>query len=230
MKKEEKKESIKFWDVHAKLWEVKAYDKKRKFLNFPISGARQEITVSGISKLAKRKSVSICDLGAANGELVIDLLKKGFINATGTDNSPKMVKTAKKKLKKEMPHLNPDDIFFVEDADEFGKGNKFDFVSAMGLIEYLEDVKGFFKKLGDSLNQGGYAFIESRNKLFNLFSANGYTLQFPAEGLVNDLEYSVKFSKIQDKAEVQRIIKNSFILAGKNLKMADIGGKNKKRN
>ncbi len=217
MKKEDKIDSIRFWDDHAQLWEEKAYDKRKTYLRFPTSQKRQEITIQNIEKLALNKKVSIIDIGCANGELVRTLLRKEFTNAKGIDNSKNMINTAKKELIKELPHLDPDNIFSVSDADNFNVEKPVDFITAMGLIEYLIDIDGFFNKLYNILKPGGYVFIESRNKLFNLFSANEFTQESKIKELVKELKDIEKFSPIRDENEIEEIIRKTFISIGKSL-------------
>jgi len=222
MKQEDKQDSIKYWDEHAHLWEGKAYDKDKQYLNFPVSQQRQDITVEAVEKMAKDKSASIIDFGCADGELVIDLLKRGFTNIKGIDNSSEMIETAKEKMRKEVSDLNPDKVFFVADADDFDEAEKFDFVIAMGLIEYLLDIDGFFGKLKRILKPNGCAFIESRNKLFNLFSANEHTVRSSMSELTEELKDVARFSPINQKDEVEKIAAKTFSLVPENLK--DIGG------
>ena len=228
MKTKNKKDSIKYWDEHARDWEKMAYDKEKKYLKFPTSQQRQDITINEIEKLASTKKVSIVDLGCANGELVRTLLKKGFINVKGIDNSKKMTEVAKKILKKEIPHIDPNKIFFVDDVNYLNKNEIFDFVTAMGLIEYLINIDAFFKKLYHLLNRGGYAFIESRNKLFNLFSANKYTYKSPTRELVEELEDIKVFSPIKDEKEIEDIIIKTFISIGKNLENIKLSKEDKR--
>lgn len=227
MKKEDKKDSIKFWDEHAKVWQKKAYDKKGEYLNFPVSQQRQDITIKKIEELAVNRNVSIVDFGCADGELVRALLKKGFINVKGIDNSEKMIETAKKMLKEEMMGIDPDKIFFVGDADNFDKTEKFDFITAMGLIEYLLDIDQFFKNVKEILKPQGIALIESRNKFFNLSSANEFTCQSPLKELVEELKDAKRFSPINKDAEVEKVIKDTFITVGEDLKKFE--DKNKKK-
>lgn len=227
MREENKKNSIKYWDEHAKSWGKRAYDKGEKYLDFPTSQQRQDITINEIEKLANTKKTSIIDLGCASGGLVRTLLKKGFINVKGIDNSKKMTEVAKKILKKEIPHIDPNKIFFVDDVDYLNENETFDFVTAMGLIEYLLDIDAFFIKLYDILNRGGYAFIESRNELFNLFSANKYTCESPLRELVGELEDIKSFSPINNEKEVKNIITKTFISIGKNLENIELSREDK---
>ena len=218
MKKKDKKKSIKYWNRHASDWEKIAYDKENKYLNFPSSAQRENITVNEIEKIAPSKNISIIDLGCANGELVRHLLRDGFKNVRGVDNSESMIALAKQLLKKEMPTADANDIFSVDDVDDLKENESFDMITGMGIVEYLLDLNSFFSKVSRGLKKGGYTFIESRNKLFNLFSANRYTKESDISTLVKSLEDSARFSPIQDKKEIEKIVLQTFASIGGYLK------------
>lgn len=228
MKKKDKKYSIAYWNRHASDWEKMAYNKEKKYLRFPSSEQRENITVKEIKKIASGKNVSIMDLGCANGELVRHLLRDGFKNVRGVDNSAKMIALAKQFLKKEMPVLDANGIFSVYDVDSLKENESFDMITGMGIIEYLLDLNSFFSKVSQGLKKGGYAFIESRNKLFNLSSANRYTEESDIGTLVKSVRDSARFSPIQDKKAIEKIVLRTFVSIGGQLKTV-IPQKSKKR-
>lgn len=218
MKKKDKKNSIAYWNRHASDWEKMAYNKEKKYLSFPSSAQRENITVNEIEKIAPGKNVSIIDLGCANGELVRHLLRDGFKNVRGVDNSAKMIALAKQFLKKEMPAIDANAVFSINDVDNLKENSYFDVITGMGIIEYLLDLNAFFSKVARGLKKGGYAFIESRNKLFNLYSANRYTEESDMATLVKSVRDSARFSPIQDKKAIEKIVLQTFVSIGDQLK------------
>lgn len=218
MKKKDKKNSIAYWNRHASDWEKMAYNKEKKYLRFPSSAQRENITVNEIKKIASSKNISIIDLGCANGELVRHLLRDGFKNVHGVDNSAKMIALAKQFLKKEIPAVDANAVFSVCDVDDLKENRPFDVITGMGIIEYLLDLNSFFSKVAKGLKKGGYAFIESRNKLFNLSSANRYTEESDIGTLVKSVGDSARFSPIQDKKSIEKIVLRTFVAIGNNLK------------
>lgn len=90
-----------------------SYEKDQKFLRFPTSRQREEITASEISKSTGDKSVAILDIGCATGELVRRLRRCGFSNARGTDLSESMVAAAREQLLTEFPDADAEGVFFV---------------------------------------------------------------------------------------------------------------------
>lgn len=202
----EQKEITKaYFDKVVRDWMKRAYDPEDKFLTFPTGKVRKELTISEIRRLNAGKNV--IDLGCGTGHLVIDLLKNGY-NACGVDNAPNMISEARKMLMKELPTLNNSEIFQVKDVLDLEIDGKFDVVTAMGLMEYLEDDISFFMTVKKLLNRGGYAFIECRNRLFNIASGNQYTLEAAdsedLKNLISQLDRIQKYSPLSIE-EIQEI-------------------------
>lgn len=197
MLEENKKKSVEYWDKSAKSWKNKAYSPDGNLTIFPSSQIRNEIVIKDLLS-SKNFNSKILDIGCADGRLIRDMLNAGFTEVVGIDNSIEMIAEAKAILKIEFPNLNPDKIFFVADADDISIDNKFDYVSAIGLIEYVKDVNLFLSSVENLLEIDGIAYIESRNKLFNLVTANDYTLNIdsPSE-LIHELDAISHLSPVQ---------------------------------
>lgn len=206
MKPEDKKKSVDYWNRNAENWELFAFNPTGDFVQFPTSGQRGKVVVDEILRQDKGKDVSILDLGCANGDLVMSLIGNGYCNINGIDNSVAMIDEARKRLRQKSTSLDEEKIFVLGDADHVNLPGKYDFICAMGLIEYLTDINGFFLTLFDMLNESGLVFMESRNKLFNLFSANQYTLKSDISHLLVELEKSRCYSPIVDDAEIASLV------------------------
>ena len=224
MEKENKKESIDYWNRNAEKWKRFAFDPKGDFAEFPTSGQRGKIVIDEIVKQGKeRRNASILDLGCADGALLMALIDNGYCNVSGIDNSAAMINEARKRLKLKSTTLNEEDIFVLGDVDNLILPGNYDFISALGLIEYLVDVQSFFTNVSNRLNDSGLVFIESRNKLFNLFSANQYTLKSDIPYLLGELEKSRSYSPITDEADIASIVAN--IYKGVDIDATAIAGK-----
>ena len=181
----DKAESVKYWNDVAKDWKRMAYNTDKPASIFPSSQLRQKIVIDEVKNNIK-KDAKILDIGCADGSLVIELIKNGYTSVKGIDNSPKMIKEAKNQLKK--AGYNLENVFTVADADNFYTDDEFDVVTALGLVEYVQDLDDFFDIVYDLLKPRGKVYIESKNKLFNIFSANNYTLDSDIKELMNELD------------------------------------------
>ena len=163
-----------FNDVSGE-WFERTYDPNESFLKFPGNRARMEVALSEIRRLRVRGA--ILDIGCGTGQIVIELLRSGA-RATGIDIAEKMIDTAKNNLVAEnFPfNPNPENVFAVKDLAELSKvSDRYGAVTALGVLEYLSTDDELFSVLNRIVEKGGYALVECRNKLFNLFSVNGYT-------------------------------------------------------
>lgn len=113
------------------------------------------------------------DVGCGSGELVVQAASR-FRKAVGIDFAEAMIKCASENALKsgfKNIELINDSVF------EFNFGDSFDLISANGFIEYIsaEELSSFLKLANHMLVGGGQIAISSRNRLFNLYSANEYT-------------------------------------------------------
>ena len=135
-------------------------------------------------KLLSKKS-KILDVGCGSGELVIGLSKLGF-DAQGIDFSESMIKKAKLQATKNKVKKNKFicDSFFDHSFDD-----KFDLICANGFVEYISEdqLKQFLKKTHNLLSKNAILIINSRNRLFNIFSYNDYTKDEIKNGNLNSL-------------------------------------------
>jgi 2-polyprenyl-3-methyl-5-hydroxy-6-metoxy-1,4-benzoquinol methylase len=202
MLEEQKKRSIQYWNDSAKSWKNKAYSPDGNYTTFPSSLVRNDIVINELLKY-KDKNIRILDIGCADGGLICQMVQNGFTNIVGIDNSPEMIIQAKKDFKKQFPEIDCENIFIYKDADDDFFDEKFDVVTAIGLIEYVKDIDAFFKKLKSIMINDGLALIESRNKLFNIFSANQYTINDVSniKSLIEELDDIKHLSSSQNQAE-----------------------------
>jgi SAM-dependent methyltransferase len=135
------------------------------------------------------------DVGCGTGNLVRELADLGC-EPLGIDLSPEMVAAAARS------HPDLKDTFRCGDVMAWDPGSDFDVITAMGVLEYQEDGPGFVRRLAGILRHGGILFLESRNRLFNLFSSNQYTLTEITEhrmpDLIRELEKVDRYSPEQE--------------------------------
>lgn len=166
----DKKKSLKFWNKNAKNWKKMAYSDKKNYTIFPSSEVRNYEIINFLK--SKNKTAKILDIGCADGKLMEDLAKIGFKNLSGIDNSKNMISIARKKLVRFKHNFK----LYNQDAERLKLMKKYNIISAIGLVEYLNNINKFSKNIDKLLSKNGILIIESRNKLFNLFSSNKYTV------------------------------------------------------
>lgn len=207
---EQKKTTKIYFNEVAGEWFKRAYDPDGKFLTFPTGKVRQDITINEMKRLNVKKKV--IDLGCGTGQVVIELLKNGY-KTVGIDNAPSMIAEARQMLLNEFPAMDGSKVFHVKDVLNLDMEERFDVVTAMGLLEYLENDFAFFKTVKRLLNSGGYAFIECRNRLFNITSGNQCTLEEAHSGdlkkLISQLDRIQKYSPTSTK-EIRKISMDLF--------------------
>lgn len=193
---DQKPTSIEFWNKKAQEWDHLTYDPQNEFRHYPTSQVRQSLTVN-LAKENLPAGAKVLDIGCATGQLVIDMAGQGF-EADGIDNAAQMVEQARKRAAES--GLSRPERFQVADIDRWKPSSPYAGVSAMGLVEYVKDTTQFFDNLQRMLSPNGLAFIESRNSLFNLYSANHY-LEASAEKsnigtLLTSLNDAARFSPV----------------------------------
>ena len=171
-----------FFDKVSNQWSHNAHLKSNKILNV-IKQRNQYIT--DVSRKFLSKKSKILDVGSGSGELVISLLKLGF-DAQGIDFSESMIKKAKRQAMKNKVEKNK---FICDSFFDYSFDGTFDLICANGFIEYISEdqFKEFLKKTYHLLSKNGILVINSRNRLFNIFSFNNYTKDEIKYGNLNSL-------------------------------------------
>lgn len=170
MKDKQQKQTKEFFEEYAKIWHKHTTSKSSNSVN--VVKMRNQYVEKICSKLLKKKAKTL-DVACGVGDLVISLLKKNY-DAFGVDFTSAMIKQAKSDAKK----LNlSTDRFFISSVFEFDPKTKFNLISANGFIEYIsqDQLINFINRSYQLLEKNGILIIESRNRLFNVFSFNKYT-------------------------------------------------------
>lgn len=154
-----------YFDQHAHRWVEAAYIGGVKF---PIGPERVRVAVEGVAPVMHR-GAGIVDLGCGGGQLCVAAVNLGW-RAVGVDVAPAMIDEAR---------ANADGLeidWLVARYDDSGlPAGSFEAVTALGLLEYLEDDDGFFLEASRLLAPGGRLAVSCRNRLYNLLSLNDYT-------------------------------------------------------
>lgn len=188
-----------FFNKVSDEWYERTYDPANEYLKFPSNRVRMSVALGEVEKLGLEGKM--LDVGCGTGHLVFELLRKGH-QAVGIDIAEKMIEQAKVHLRKSKIKADPDKVFTASDLASFTPPSKnmYTAITALGLLEYLDTDGELFELLTKNIAPGGYAFVECRNKFFNLFSANRYTLALAKEGelakLLQELEEVERYSPL----------------------------------
>lgn len=166
------KEYLKYFEDNARQWIAGGYDDGG--YNYPTALHRVRI-VSGFISGLNEKRLRVIDLGCGGGDLAFSLARDGH-TVLGADQSKKMIEIAENNRKKLPKRFRERVRFLCEEIDQkMMPGEKFDVVTAMGLIGYLPDDKILFKIANGLLKPGGYLLVSARNRLFNMRSISKRT-------------------------------------------------------
>lgn len=154
-----------YFDRHAQAWVEAAYVGEVKF---PVGPERVRLAIEGVAP-AMEEGRRLADLGCGAGQLAVHAARLGW-RPVGVDASPAMIEEARSAAK----GLETDWIVGSYDQSGLPAGD-FGAVTALGLIEYLEDDDGLFREARRLLRSGGRFAVSCRNRLYNLASVNDYT-------------------------------------------------------
>jgi 2-polyprenyl-3-methyl-5-hydroxy-6-metoxy-1,4-benzoquinol methylase len=174
----QQEEALLYFNKHAHDWKNRASAVDEDEVN--ITRQRNGFVLSLIEHRASTRST--LDVGCGTGDLVCDIARRGIV-ATGVDFGKEMVDIAharaeQEKLKK--AHFFCSSIFDFDLTQR-----RYDVVSAVGFIEYisLEELDRFLDLSHQALNPGGSLVLGSRNRLFNIFSLNSFTVEEITTGM-----------------------------------------------
>jgi SAM-dependent methyltransferase len=154
-----------YFDRHAQAWVEAAYVGD---VRFPVGSERARLAIEGVAP-AMRAGARLVDLGCGGGQLCVHAASLGW-RAVGVDVAPAMIDEARAAA----GDLEIEWLLAPYDGSGLPDG-QFDAVTALGLIEYLEDDDSLFAEAARLLRPGGRFAVSCRNRLYNLLSANEYT-------------------------------------------------------
>lgn len=167
----QQKQTKKFFEKNTANW----YKKGKTDSKFSVNVIKQRNQyVEKISTKYLPKNAKTLDVGCGTGDLVINLLRKNF-DSQGIDFAEAMIKKAKKEC---MKNGFSSERFFLNSIFDFAPTSRYDLISANGFIEYIseKELDVFIKQAHNMIKKRGIFVLGSRNRLFNIFSFNDYTL------------------------------------------------------
>lgn len=210
--KQQKQTKI-FFNQFAKKWQKSA--KIDSHLTINVIKQRNDYVVKIARRFLKNKSKTL-DVGCGTGDLTISLLQNGF-DSYGIDFAPSMIKKARlEALRKKFSS----DRFELTSIFDYTTDLKYDLISANGFIEYVSERQfiEFIQMSYEMLKARGLFVFSLRNRLFNVFSYNEYTL---AEMKIKQLDYLIEECIMFNKAKnlIDLLKKKRSIRLSRNLKI-----------
>lgn len=196
--KKQQQEALDYFKKHAEDWRSKAEELGSTKVN--VIEQRNEYVLQVADEHPAMRS--FLDVGCGTGELVCHVARRG-VDAIGVDYAQEMIDLASKKALDEailQAKFVCCSIFDFEMQRE-----SYELISANGFIEYIsqQEMNTFFDLVAEALAPGGSFVVGSRNRLFNLFSMNDFTLQELKAGSVDLLlREAVKWTTAKEIVEV----------------------------
>jgi 2-polyprenyl-3-methyl-5-hydroxy-6-metoxy-1,4-benzoquinol methylase len=164
-----------YFSDEAGRWLATAYGGDDHPVSYPVGARRVRLALDVIGRRLGAARGRLLDLGCGGGDLCVEAAGLGF-ETTGIDLAEGMIAEAEARRRALPPSVGQRLTFRV--GDVLGAdlpAGAFDAVSALGLVEYLDDDVAFFRAVARWLKPGGVVVVSFRNRLFNLASLNDYT-------------------------------------------------------
>lgn len=154
--------------------------------HYPNLQIRADIVNQALADFVKPEG-RVLDAGCGAGNLTVELARRGY-HAHGIDLAPNMVEVASSSAstlsedQKARFEIQQGSIEALPYPDAF-----FDATVASGVFEYLQVDDPALAELRRVLKASGIALISYRNRTFNAYSANAYTLKETEAGELKNL-------------------------------------------
>ncbi len=180
----------KYFRENANTWIQDAYLNKGH--TYSMGEARNRRVLSVLSERFRNEPIQVVDLGCGGGNLCREISAQGYY-AVGVDQSPTMIAEARKSLET----LAPDQrkrIRFEEKniLNNSLDAGKFNALTSMGVLGYLESDELFFSEANRLLADDGLLLVSARNRLFNMISISDYTVKEIESGGAKELVEEIK--------------------------------------
>ena len=176
-----------YFSDSAHTWLARAYGEDEDPLAYPVGAQRLRLAMNAVLDRLGEARGRLLDLGCGGGDLCLHAARLGF-DATGVDAAEGMIAEAEAR-RSTLPADVRERVSFKV-ADILGNGlatASADAVTAIGVLEYLEEDAAFFAEAARLLRVGGALVVSCRNRLFNMVSGNEYTLKEVEAGAVPTL-------------------------------------------
>jgi 2-polyprenyl-3-methyl-5-hydroxy-6-metoxy-1,4-benzoquinol methylase len=139
-----------YWDTNAASFD--SLYEARGFADRAFNKVFRRALFDRVEKTARRivsnkPRAKVLDVGCGSGRTSIPLARAGAGHVTGVDFAPRMIELSKQAAKAAAVADKTD--YFVADFAEHDFGSKFDFVVALGVLDYVQNAVPFVKRMFD---------------------------------------------------------------------------------
>jgi 2-polyprenyl-3-methyl-5-hydroxy-6-metoxy-1,4-benzoquinol methylase len=137
----------KFFDGYSQGFDAIYGSRKTAFKKFVDNWLRKSMLQRYNSTLEHSQPIqgkTVLDVGCGPGHYSVALAKMGAARVVGIDFAPAMIDLARQLAIKEKVDTVCD--FRVEDFFQMDKGEKFDYIVVMGVMDYIADPKAFIER------------------------------------------------------------------------------------
>jgi 2-polyprenyl-3-methyl-5-hydroxy-6-metoxy-1,4-benzoquinol methylase len=164
-----------YFSEGADRWLATAYGGEEHPVSYPVGARRVRLALDAVVGALGAAGGRLVDLGCGGGDLCVEAAALGF-EVTGIDVAEGMIAEAEARRRSLPPTIGQRLAFRVGDVARADlPAGAFDAVTALGLIEYLDDDASLFRAAARWVRPGGVVVVSCRNRLFNLASLNDYT-------------------------------------------------------
>jgi len=175
------------------------FNKKFKEWNMKSNSKQYNVIIDRLKTIFQtykkiNSKINFLDIGCGTGQLSIIMSKKNrVITSTGIDFAENMIEQSKKNNKK----LKSKAKFLYGSFFDLKFEKKYNLISAHGFIEYISapELVLFFKILSRITEKKGFVSIGSRNRLFNIFSSNQFTISETNKDRINLINEMIEINK-----------------------------------
>ena len=192
-----------YFNLKARQWVDDAYRDDTGLI--PLGMQRINQVCDILNKQYPAASLTICDLGCGGGDLCRKLSELGH-SVTGVDRSAGMLSISRSDNNKHSVNFVE---CAIEDSADHLPSHRYDVVTCMGVMYYLDDEDVFFQVAKKLLKPGGRLILTCRNRLFNFFPGSKKTYEeVDAEDLksiiqeINSLNQPIETESLQNSLEL----------------------------
>lgn len=167
-----------------------------------------------MAKCSVSESARILDIGCGPGTYSIALVRAGAKSVVGIDFAPAMIDVARQRAAR--AGVDRQCEFLVTSLEDYQAGAPFDFVIAMGTMDYIEDAKSFVHKAASLTSQAAFFSFPKKKGFLDWQRRMRYRRRCPLF-MYNKEDLDGLFGQLGDCSyAIESIARDWFVILKKN--------------